>query len=43
MIWGTQYRYSEDAVLGVFASDAYDPGDYIREYEQFLAEVASRR
>lgn len=40
MIWGTQYRYSEDAVLGVFASHSYDPDDYIREYEQFLTEVA---
>ena len=41
MLWGTQYKYSEDAVLAVFASHAYDPDDYIREYEQFLAEVAS--
>lgn len=39
MTWGTQYRYSEDAVLGVFASHAYDADDYIREYEEFLAEV----
>lgn len=41
MLWGTQYKYSEDAVLAVFASHAYDPDDYIREYEQFLAEVAA--
>ena len=40
MLWGTQYRYSEDAVLGVFASHSYDADDYIREYEQFLAEVS---
>ena len=40
MLWGTQYKYSEDAVLAVFASHSYDPDDYIREYEQFLAEVA---
>ena len=39
MTWGTQYRYSDDAVLAVFASHSYDPDDYIREYEQFLAEV----
>lgn len=43
MIWGTQYRYSEDAVLGVFASHSYDAGDYIREYEQFLTEVGNGR
>lgn len=40
MLWGIQHRYSDDAVLGVFASHSYDPDDYIREYEQFLAEVA---
>lgn len=43
MLWGTQYRYSEDAVLGVFASHPYDADDYIREYEQFLAEVTRGR
>lgn len=35
MVWGTQYRYSEDAVLLVFASHAYDDRDYIRDYEEF--------
>ncbi|WP_040338451.1 WxcM-like domain-containing protein [Candidatus Blastococcus massiliensis] len=40
MIWGTQYRYSADAVLLVLASDPYDAGDYIRDHEMFLAEVA---
>lgn len=40
MLWGTQFKYSADAVLGVFASHSYDPDDYIREYEQFLVEVA---
>ncbi len=35
MIWGTQYRYSSDAVLLVFASEAYDSEDYIREYGEF--------
>jgi len=36
MIWGTQYRYSRDALLLVFASHVYDPADYIREYPNFL-------
>ncbi len=36
MTWGIQSEYSSDAVLLVFASDAYDPDDYIRSYEQFL-------
>lgn len=35
MTWGTQYSYSKDAVLGVFASDPYDADDYIRDYEEF--------
>lgn len=36
MTWGIQYRYSADAVLLVFASDFYDPADYIRDYSDFL-------
>jgi UDP-2-acetamido-3-amino-2,3-dideoxy-glucuronate N-acetyltransferase len=36
MIWGTQYNYSADAALLVFASEHYDPQDYIREYSAFL-------
>jgi len=37
MTWGIQYRYSRDAVLLVFASEFYDPQDYIRDYETFIA------
>ncbi len=36
MIWGTQFGYSPDAVLGVFASLQYDGSDYIRDYDEFL-------
>jgi acetyltransferase-like isoleucine patch superfamily enzyme/dTDP-4-dehydrorhamnose 3,5-epimerase-like enzyme len=36
MVWTTQYKYSQDAVLLVLASDAYDPDDYIRNYDEFL-------
>lgn len=39
MIWGTQYRYSPDAVLLVFASHSYDADDYLRTYDEFLAEL----
>jgi UDP-2-acetamido-3-amino-2,3-dideoxy-glucuronate N-acetyltransferase len=35
MTWGTQYRYSPDAVLLVLASHAYDNSDYIRDYSEF--------
>lgn len=37
MVWGTQYQYTADAVLLVLASHHYDPKDYIRDYETFLA------
>jgi len=43
MIWGTQYRYSSDAVLLVFASHPYDSDDYLRTYDEFLAELESRK
>lgn len=36
MTWGAQYNYSPDAVLAVFASQAYDNNDYIREYDEFV-------
>ena len=39
MVWAVQYKYSEDAVLLVLASEEYDAKDYIRDYDEFLAEV----
>ena len=41
MIWGRQWQYSADAALLVFASEAYDPADYIREYDAFLKAIRS--
>jgi carbonic anhydrase/acetyltransferase-like protein (isoleucine patch superfamily) len=43
MIWGVQYKYSPGAVLLVFASHHYDPGDYIRDYRDFLDAVQSNK
>lgn len=43
MTWGIQYRYSTDAVLLVFASDYYDPADYVRDYGEFLRRVKAGR
>jgi len=40
MTWGTQYNYSSDAVLLVFASHEYDADDYIRDYDEFLLVVS---
>jgi hypothetical protein len=39
LTWGTQYRYSPDGMLLVFASEYYDPDDYIRDYADFLKLV----
>jgi dTDP-4-dehydrorhamnose 3,5-epimerase-like enzyme len=39
LVWGTQWRYSRDAVLLVIASHPYDAADYIRDYDEFLAIV----
>jgi UDP-2-acetamido-3-amino-2,3-dideoxy-glucuronate N-acetyltransferase len=38
-IWAVQYKYSADALLLVFASDPYDPDDYIRDYDDFLSAI----
>ena len=40
MIWGTQYRYSPDGVLLVFASRPYEADDYLRTYDDFLAAIS---
>ena len=42
LVWASQFRYDADAVLLVLASHPYDAGDYIREYDSFLAEVGAR-
>jgi UDP-2-acetamido-3-amino-2,3-dideoxy-glucuronate N-acetyltransferase len=40
MVWAVQYKHTPDAVLLVFASDYYDPDDYIRSYSDFIEAVA---
>jgi UDP-2-acetamido-3-amino-2,3-dideoxy-glucuronate N-acetyltransferase len=39
LVWGVQYKFTPDAALLVFASHPYDPADYIRDYDEFLATV----
>ena len=39
MVWASQYKYSQDAALLVLASEVYRAEDYIRDYDQFLAEL----
>jgi UDP-2-acetamido-3-amino-2,3-dideoxy-glucuronate N-acetyltransferase len=43
MVWSVQYRYTDDAVLLVLASDPYEPQDYIRDYDEFVQQVRVRR
>lgn len=35
-IWATQEQFSSDGVLAVLAYEAYDPDEYIRDYDEFL-------
>lgn len=42
MIWGVQYKFSRDAVLLVFASEHYDPNDYLRNFAEFRKIVHSK-
>lgn len=39
LVWATQYRFSPDAVLLVFASENYEAADYIRDYDEFLRAI----
>ncbi len=40
MVWKDMYDFSEDSVLLVLASTHYDPGEYIRDYGEFVREVS---
>lgn len=39
MVWKEMYDFSDDSVLLCLASEHYDPQEYIRDYDEFLAEV----
>ena len=39
MIWKEMYDFSPDSVLLVLSNEAYDPDEYIREYDAFVKEV----
>jgi UDP-2-acetamido-3-amino-2,3-dideoxy-glucuronate N-acetyltransferase len=41
-IWGIQYGFSQDAILAVYASEKYDPADYIRSYDEYKKFLATR-
>jgi hypothetical protein len=39
MVWSVQYKYTKDAMLLVFASEKYDPDEYIRNYSEFIKKA----
>jgi len=39
LVWASQYRYDDRSTLLVLASHSYDADDYIRDYDDFLAEA----
>lgn len=43
MVWKDMYDFSEDSVLLVLASEHYDGGEYIRDYNMFLDEVKGNK
>lgn len=42
-VWAAQYKYSNNAVVAVFASHEYDASDYIRNYDEFLLIVNDKK
>lgn len=40
MIWKDMYDFSPDSVLLVLASTHYDGSEYIRDYDEYLREIA---
>lgn len=42
MVWKDMYDFSEDSVLLVIASEHYDAGEYIRDFDEFTRIIAER-
>lgn len=43
MIWKDMYDFSSDSVLLVLASTHYNDKEYIRNYEEYIAEMNDKR
>ena len=43
MCWREMRNFSEDCVLLVLASEAYNEADYIRDYDRFLESIGKSR
>lgn len=42
LVWSTQYNHDKNSTLIALASNAYDPDDYIRNYDEFINIVNSK-
>ena len=41
MVWKEMYDFSEDSVLMVLTNEYYDSNEYIRNFDDFIAEMKS--
>ena len=41
MVWKEMYDFSPDSVLLVLASTHYDGSEYIRDYDEYIREIAN--
>ena len=42
MVWKYMYDFSDDSVLLVLSNIAYDPNEYIRDYNEYLKEMRDK-
>jgi len=42
-IWAIQYEFSQGAILAVYASERYNPADYIRSYDEYKEFIAKNK
>jgi len=42
LVWSTQYNHDKNSTLIAIASNAYDPDDYIRNYDEFIDAVTNK-
>lgn len=43
VIWREMHSFSNDCVLMVLASDFYDENDYLRDYEEFIEYIQTKK
>lgn len=42
MVWKDMFDFSDDSVLLVLANTKYDENEYIRNYDDFVSEIANK-